>query len=211
MPDLDPLPPFPVAGLGDGDVLVRLWRPDADAEGFLRLLRDPDQDRWAMPVFLPRPVDLAAARTRLEHDLTAARAGRPASYAVVAASEDSGPSGQSGQLLGDISLRLDVPPLRIADLGYGTLPEARGRGVATRALRLLSTWLLDPAGAGLPRVQLDHSVANSASCRVATGAGFAQEGVRRSYLPLLGDASAAEGWSRHDVCLHGRVAGDPPV
>jgi RimJ/RimL family protein N-acetyltransferase len=97
----------------------------------------------------------------------------------------------------------------IADLGYGTLPEARGRGVATAALRLLAQWLLDPvAGAGLPRAQLDHATANVGSCRVAVAAGFPKEGVRRSFLPLC-DPDVPAGWARHDVCMHGRVAGAP--
>ena len=59
-------------------------------------------------------------------------------------------------------------------------------------------------GAGLARVQLDHAVANVASCRVALRAGFEQEGVRRGFLPVV-DPDAPAGWSRADVCLHGRV------
>jgi RimJ/RimL family protein N-acetyltransferase len=57
----------------------------------------------------------------------------------------------------------------------------------------------------LARVQLDHAVGNPASCRVAARAGFVQEGIRRCYLPVV-DPEAAAGWSRADVCLHGRVA-----
>jgi RimJ/RimL family protein N-acetyltransferase len=75
------------------------------------------------------------------------------------------------------------------------------------ALRLLSAWLLDPVdGPALARVQLDHSTANIASHRVALSAGFPAEGVRRSFLPLLGDSP--DSWDRHDICLHGRVAGE---
>ncbi len=54
----------------------------------------------------------------------------------------------------------------------------------------------------MARVQLDHSVENPASCAVAEAAGFAQEGVRRGFLPLR-DPDAPFGVRRHDVCLHG--------
>lgn len=173
---------------------MRVWEPATDAADRLRLIRDPDQDRWGAPVFVPRPVDEAVVREHSERDRADALDGQPTSYAVVSAS--------SGRLLGDIACRLDLPRMLIADVGYGTLPEARGQGVASTALSLLTGWLL--ADAGLARVQLDHAVGNVASCRVAARAGFAQEGIRRGYLPLV-DPDAAAGWTRHDVCLHGRV------
>jgi RimJ/RimL family protein N-acetyltransferase len=191
------LPPFPEQGLRGDSIVVRVWDPAADGPGRLRLFRDPDSDRWGAPVFVPRPVDLAAVQGRLERELESAHAGRPSSYAVAALDD--------GRLLGDIGLRLPDGPMAIGDVGYSTLPEARGRGVARTALRLLSDWLLDPAGPALARVQLDHVVENVASCRVAAGAGFEQEGIRRGYLPVLGDD--VDHWFRHDVCLHGRAAG----
>jgi RimJ/RimL family protein N-acetyltransferase len=201
-PTLPPLPPFPADGLSDGVVRVRVWDPPRDSPARHRLMRDPDQDRWGVPVFVPRPVDEAATRQQAERDRASAQAGEPTSYAVVSVATDD--------LLGDIACRMDNPRMGIVDVGYGTLPEARGRGVASSALRLLSAWLLDPvSGAGLDRVQLDHAVGNVASCRVAVRAGFHREGVRRGYLPLC-DPDAPAGWSRADVCLHGRIPGDAP-
>ncbi|HET8971254.1 MAG TPA: GNAT family protein, partial [Candidatus Nanopelagicales bacterium] len=79
------------------------------------------------------------------------------------------------------------------------------RGIGRRAIVTLTRWLMSTEGRGLERVQLDHSTENPASCRVARAAGFAQEGIRRGYLPLR----AADGTvRRHDVCLHGCVT--PP-
>jgi RimJ/RimL family protein N-acetyltransferase len=199
MDDPSPLTPFPEQGLRGGDLLVRIWQPDVDAADFLRLLRDPAQDRWSMPVPVPRPVNAEALQARLIRDVANARAGQPSTYAVTSAT--------TGAVLGEIGTRMEAPFLQIADVGYGTLPEARGRGVATKALRLLSDWLLDPVdGPALARVQLDHATANIGSHRVALGAGFPAEGVRRRFLPLLGDSP--DGWDRHDICLHGRVAGE---
>lgn len=196
-PTSGPLPTFPPAGLVAGDILVRVWQPEVDAADRQRLMRDPDQDRWGTPVFVPRPVDLAATRSQTESEAARARLGEPSSYAVVSLA--------SGRLLGDVACRLDLPRPRVVDVGYGTLPEARGRGVTSTALRLLTEWLLAEDGAAMARVQLDHAVGNVASCRVAEKAGFEQEGVRRRFLPLV-DPRAPAGWSRADVCLHGRVA-----
>ncbi len=84
----------------------------------------------------------------------------------------------------------------IAEVGYWVLPEARGRGVATRAVEVLSSWALDVLG--LHRLELEHSVRNEVSCRVAVRTGFAPEGTRRSALRHL------DGW--HDMHVHARLA-----
>jgi ribosomal-protein-alanine N-acetyltransferase len=65
------------------------------------------------------------------------------------------------------------------ELGYWLLPEGRGRGRATRALRLASRWAL--AQSGVSRLELATSPENAASQRVAERSGFRREGVLRSY------------------------------
>lgn len=69
-------------------------------------------------------------------------------------------------------------------VGYWVKREARGRGVATRALRLLSRWAFDELGAR--RVQLIAQPENLASQRVAEKAGFQREGLLRAYAELKG-------------------------
>ncbi len=86
----------------------------------------------------------------------------------------------------------------LAEISYWTIPAARGRGVATRAARALSTWML--VQVGLHRVELNHSTANPASCRVARRAGFTYEGTRRQ------QGLHQDGW--HDMHVHGRLSGD---
>ena len=110
------------------------------------------------------------------------------------------------RFLGSAAWLFHVPaPLRVADIGYAVHPDSRGQGVATRAVRTLTRWLtVDDDGPALPRVQLDHSVENTASCRTALAAGFEKEGVRRHFLPLR-DQDAPGGERRHDVCMHGYV------
>jgi ribosomal-protein-alanine N-acetyltransferase len=66
-----------------------------------------------------------------------------------------------------------------AELGYWLLPGGRGRGLATRAVRLVSRWTLSQPG--VARLELSTSPENTASQRVAERSGFRREGVLRSY------------------------------
>jgi RimJ/RimL family protein N-acetyltransferase len=67
---------------------------------------------------------------------------------------------------------------RQAEIGYVIAPGARGRGVATRTLRLLTDWGF--AELGLERLELVIDRANTISERVAARAGYVREGVLRS-------------------------------
>jgi RimJ/RimL family protein N-acetyltransferase len=66
-----------------------------------------------------------------------------------------------------------------ADLGMWLAPQVRGRGLAPRALRLATRWLLEDCG--LQRVQLMTEPSNQPMIRAAQAAGFAEEGVLRDY------------------------------
>jgi ribosomal-protein-alanine N-acetyltransferase len=68
---------------------------------------------------------------------------------------------------------------RQAEIGYVVGPAARGRGVGTRTLRLLTDWGF--AELGLERLELWIDVTNAGSERVAERAGYVREGVLRSY------------------------------
>ncbi|WP_328733061.1 GNAT family N-acetyltransferase [Streptomyces caniferus] len=82
---------------------------------------------------------------------------------------------------------------------YWLLPAGRGGGVMVDATVRISRWAFEELG--LHRLRITHSVANPASCRVATRAGFRLEGTMRSAL------LHADGW--HDEHLHARVQDDP--
>jgi RimJ/RimL family protein N-acetyltransferase len=56
--------------------------------------------------------------------------------------------------------------------------DARGRGLTTRALHLISRWAFDELGCA--RLQLRADLLNLPSQRVAEKAGFTREGVLRS-------------------------------
>ena len=88
---------------------------------------------------------------------------------------------------------------RELELGYTVTPSARGRGVATEGLLLLTEWAmreLDPL-----RIQLQISADNPGSKRVAERAGYVYEGTLRSVHFKQGIREDVEVWSR--------VAGDP--
>jgi RimJ/RimL family protein N-acetyltransferase len=87
-------------------------------------------------------------------------------------------AGADGAPLGAVGIaRIDWDHLR-AELGYWTLPAARGRGAAPRALRLLAAHAFE---VGVQRIEVIPFVANAPSQRVAEKAGFRREGVLRSY------------------------------
>ena len=189
--------PWPEAGLRAGGVLLRTWRPE-DVPGRLVLDSDPEVFRWSP---LARVPDLAWVSERIEQAVREVADGCPSSFAVVSV-EDPGP------VLGSVDWRnrYPTPPFSMVDVGYGVAAAARGRGVGSTALRLITDWLLSPEGGDVHRVQLDHAVGNVASCRTALRVGFAMEGRRPGYLPLRETESSPV--VRHAVCLHGRVRPD---
>ena len=81
------------------------------------------------------------------------------------------------KLAGAIDLKRTDWKARSTEIGYWTAPWARGQGVMTRALMVLSRWVLETQG--LTRVEVRVAVDNTASARVAAGAGFTREGVLR--------------------------------
>jgi RimJ/RimL family protein N-acetyltransferase len=67
---------------------------------------------------------------------------------------------------------------REGEIGYMVIPAARGRGIAPRAVELLTRWGFDELG--LLRLELRIDVENPASERVAARAGYVRDGVLRN-------------------------------
>lgn len=184
----------------DGGLAV-LLRParDTDAGRWLQMLDDPVTRRYASPAFVSVPADADELAPKIAASAEDWVEGRPSTLTIAAA-------GEPDLFLGNISWRWTTgEQLGVAELGYAVHPDARDRGVARRAIVLMTRWLLDPDGRDLARVQLDHSTENPASCRVALAAGLDREGIRRGFLPLRDDDGSVR---RHDVCLHGTI--EPP-
>ncbi len=85
----------------------------------------------------------------------------------------------TGAAAGTMNLRWVGPP-DVAGIGYGILPEFRGRRFTTRALRLLADWAFDQTS--IVRLELGCKVDNVASARSAELAGFVRDGRFASRL-----------------------------
>jgi RimJ/RimL family protein N-acetyltransferase len=101
---------------------------------------------------------------------------------------------EEGEFLGlALAPRIDRDTQTV-ELGYIVASTARGRGVATQALRLLTEWAFSELGA--VRIELLISVENEASKRVAERCGYEREGVLRSTYLKPGVREDTEIWSR---------------
>ncbi|MFC9636290.1 GNAT family N-acetyltransferase [Streptomyces mirabilis] len=174
----------PVFGLASG-LELRPWSSD-DAKVLADSCRDPDVQHWNRPGHL----SLDDARDRIARWEKGWQAEKAAIWAIAEPRAGS-PVGLIG--LADIDLLGGS-----AEFLYWLLPAGRGRGAMVDAVVRVSRWAMDDLG--LHRLRITHSVANTASCRVATKAGFALEGTMRSAL------LHSDGW--HDEHLHARVQGD---
>ncbi|SFT91131.1 Protein N-acetyltransferase, RimJ/RimL family [Geodermatophilus amargosae] len=169
-----------------GPLLLRPWRA-GDAPAVLVGLTDPVARVWSDPGGLST-LDDARAWVARRADRSS---GRHAGWAVVDAA--------GGGLVGSVNVHAIDREQGDAEIGYWTVPAARGRGVAPIAVDAAVRW----AFASLPvdRIELVHAVENTASGRVAEKAGFTFEGrLRRSYR--YGDGV------KHDELLWARLADD---
>ncbi|MGV9602356.1 GNAT family N-acetyltransferase [Streptomyces sp. NPDC003631] len=184
--------PFPeLRGHG---LLLSSWDPGSEehVEAHLRGLTDPDFRRWNTP--LMTVVDRQSAHDSLRSKAKHAADGTSALFRIT--------DPERGTTLGHIGVNDIDRVMRTARVGYWVLPEARGRGVATRALALAADWAL--AGLGLHRLELGHALGHEASCRIAERCGFRYEGTLRGAMFEAGRQDAFR-----DEHLHGRIAGDP--
>ena len=148
--------------LRDEWLVLRPWRED-DAPTVYEACQDPEILHWA-PV-IPRPYT--------EEDALAFVTGKldrgPHQYAIE----------EDGRPVGSIGVRVNEQT-RTGHIGYWCAREARGRGVMTRALRLLCRYAFEDLA--LERLELFTDPDNLASQRVAAKAGFQREGILRSHL-----------------------------
>jgi RimJ/RimL family protein N-acetyltransferase len=158
-----------VRELSDGVVTVRPVRP-GDEDALLDERLDPESRRWATSTRLWTAPDI---RVFVAGAPAAWLAGTEARFAIVDSS--------TGQCAGSLGLRISVPAFRIAEIGYGLRAGWRGRGLATRSVRLVADWAFTKVG--IARLELGAAVANTASQRVAARAGFELEGIARMRLP----------------------------
>ncbi|MCP2328935.1 RimJ/RimL family protein N-acetyltransferase [Hamadaea flava] len=170
--------------LRTGDLVLRPWR-ESDVDAVVAAYADPGIQRWHV-----RTMTGEEALDWIESWSRYWTAERAASWAV---------TGPDDVPLGQVGLRQVDLFEGHAHVSYWVRPEARGKGVAIAATEAMVDWCF--GAAGLHRLQLSHSTANAASCRVAGKLGFALEGTSR------GAGRHADGW--HDMHVHSRLRDDP--
>jgi RimJ/RimL family protein N-acetyltransferase len=157
-------PPDPP--LSDGVVTLRPWGEEGDVEAITAACNDR-----AIAEFLdeiPSPYTEDDARAYLEICREGWADGTQTNFAIT----------DGGAPLGSVGVRWVKRDHGVAEVGYWMAAEARGRGLCTRAVRLVSRWVL--ADCGGERLQLRADVQNVASRKVAENAGFTEEGTLRS-------------------------------
>jgi len=150
--------------------------------GLGEMLLDPDVLRFTR---VPEPPPEGFARTWLERYRNGRRDGTREVFAIV---------DRHDTFLG-VAVVPEIDAIaRTVELGYVIHPAARGRGVATEALRLLTEWAF---GELAPRrIQLIINPENHASKRVAERNGYRYEGTLRSIHVKQDVWDDAEIWSR---------------
>jgi RimJ/RimL family protein N-acetyltransferase len=163
---------------------IRLERlGESHLAGVAAMSEDADVLRYTR---IPVPVPPAWERQWLEFYDEGRRDGTREAFAVV--------DGDDGSFLGlGLAFGIDREGRQL-ELGYVVAPHARGRGVATRTLELLTEWALAELDA--LRIELWISADNPASKRVAERAGYRYEGTLRSYHFKQEIRDDFEIWSR---------------
>jgi len=164
---------LPSTRLEDGAVLLRPWEND-DAPALARACQDPEIPRWTV---VPSPYSETTARSWIELQAERRASGEAAELAVIDAA--------SSRLTGAVGIVLTDRPHRRGEVGYWIAAEARGRGLATRAVRLIARWGFETLS--LARIELLAHPDNHVSQRVAVAAGFREEGRLRSYREMKGE------------------------
>jgi RimJ/RimL family protein N-acetyltransferase len=147
----------PVPRLDDGVVTLRPPAP-GDIDAIVEACQDPEIPRWTR---VPKPYTRDHALEFVERSARTWKQGTDAPFVIVDAA--------TGELLGAIGIHRLGGEDDGPEVGYWLKRDARGRGVTTRALRLVSDW----AGSelGVP-IRLQADVRNTPSRRVAEKAGF---------------------------------------
>ena len=143
--------------LTDGIVLIRPSGP-GDLEGIAAGIHDPDVVHWIGP---PR----GSAEDVLRLNEQRRRDGSP-TFSICDA---------EGRFAGLVWVNVARRGASVGSIGYWLLPDARGRGLATRAVRLISAWAVPALGLSVLRITTE--VGNDRSAAVAERSEFERVGL----------------------------------
>lgn len=186
MPDLR----YPDEPLADEVVLLRPWAELEVPAALLARSEAVDDLEWPDEASITAQ---AARRFFLEQE-EARRRGEELHFAFV---EPTSPA----RVIGGGSLYAIERSHGRASVGYWVVPEARGHGIATHAVRLLARHAF--AELDIARLELTCGPENEASQRVAEHCGFTREGVLRAHIPYRG--------GRRDTVMFSLLTGELPT
>jgi RimJ/RimL family protein N-acetyltransferase len=143
---------------------LRPWR-DSDIPAIVAAHRDEAMRRW----LVNRIDDEDQARAALAREEASWADGTRLTWAVEL----------EGAVVGYFVIKAANPPETLATgVGYWTVAESRGMGVASRCVQAATDWLFGgqdimPAD----EIELLHTVGNEGSCRVAQKCGYVLESI----------------------------------
>jgi RimJ/RimL family protein N-acetyltransferase len=150
--------------LEDGGLRLRAFRP-SDAARVVEACSDERSQHWLGG--LPSPYTEADARAWIDSHTEGQALGRTVTWAVTDLADD----------LVLAAVNVFAITEHDAEIGYWAHPDARGRGVTTRAVEQVTTWAF--AELGLRRLRIVCAVDNAASRHVAETCGFRLSGGER--------------------------------
>jgi RimJ/RimL family protein N-acetyltransferase len=154
-----------------------------DAAAIAMATHDPEVLRWTV---MPRRVSTAEAGAWIENVIQRESRGDLVAFAIVAAH-----LGFSGYA----AVKVTDARSQTGEIFYWLLPQARGQGIGTRALNLLSQYVF--ADLGLARAEILIDPANRRSRQLARRCGYQYEGTLRAKRVVRGE--------RRDLALYARL------
>jgi RimJ/RimL family protein N-acetyltransferase len=148
-----------VPTLRDDDSLILRPRRPEDADALVAACQDPEIPRWTR---VPSPYTREDA---LEFIASSQRDAETGESVGVLAFDD-----RTGELLGSLSIMDLLAEPGYGEIGYWLAAPARGRGIATRAVRLLTDWGHETLQ--LDRIEIIVHQDNTASHGVPQRAGY---------------------------------------
>jgi RimJ/RimL family protein N-acetyltransferase len=147
--------------LSDGVITLRAKGRD-DVDTLVAICQDPQISRWTR---VPSPY----TREDAEGWIAAAELDRQAGLGIDWLAVDA-----QGDVVASIAVQHIRPDERVGEIGYWVAAPARGRGIATRAVRLATAWALGDLG--LRTLEIMTHEDNVASQCVARSAGYVETG-----------------------------------
>ncbi len=154
--------PYPEPQLGGSNFILRPFR-ESDFEAALEFGRDQATALWVPPLPADDPAGVVALFEQYRSD-------DQLLHLVIA-------EGLSDAYLGEVMVMMYDH--QVGEFGCGVVQRARGRGIATEALRMFADW--SAKALDIQRLQALVAVQNVPALLLAQRVGFRPEGVLRAY------------------------------